>query len=46
MPRHKLTLEEQLRGTEKALANPKTPERFRPSMQKSAEQLRKQLQKK
>jgi hypothetical protein len=42
MPRHKLTLEEQIRGVEKGLANPKTPKQFLPSMTRRLEQLKKQ----
>ncbi len=34
MARHKLTVEEQMRGLRKALKNPKTPKCFRPSMEK------------
>lgn len=32
MPRHKLNAEEQIRGLKKALANPKTPKQFLPSL--------------
>jgi hypothetical protein len=32
MPRHTLTIEEQIRGLERALANPKTPPQFLKSM--------------
>ena len=32
MARHKLTTAEQIRGLEKALANPKTPQAFRASI--------------
>jgi hypothetical protein len=32
--RHKLSVEEQVRGLRKALKNPKTPKCFRPSMEK------------
>jgi hypothetical protein len=39
MPRHQLTLDEQIRGTRKALANPKTPPQFRPSLEARLEQL-------
>jgi len=42
MARHKLTLEEQIRGCEKALANPKTPKQFLPSTRLRLEQLLKQ----
>jgi hypothetical protein len=44
MARHTLTLEEKIRGTEKALANPKTPKAFRPSMEFRLAQLREQLE--
>ena len=43
MARHILTQEEQLRGCEKALKNPKTPKVFIPSLQKRAEKLRADL---
>jgi len=39
MARHKLTHEEQLRGTRKALANPKTPKHLRPYLEKRLRQL-------
>lgn len=32
--RHKLTVAEQIRGTEKAIANPKTPAHLKPSLRK------------
>jgi hypothetical protein len=41
MPRHTLTIEEQIKGLEKALANPKTPPQFRKSLQARLAQLRK-----
>ena len=34
MARHKLTKEQSIRGLRKALANPKTPKQFRPSLKK------------
>jgi len=40
MPRHKLNTEEQIRGIEKALANPKTPKQFLPNLRKRLEQLK------
>lgn len=40
MPRHQLTPAEQIRGLEKALANPKTPPQFRPVMAKRLAKLR------
>jgi len=40
--KHKLTLEEQIRGTRKALANPKTPKQFLPSLRKRLKQLERQ----
>ncbi len=45
MPRHVLSIEEQLRGMEKALANPNTPKQFKPAMEARANELRKQLRK-
>jgi hypothetical protein len=42
MPRHALSRDEQIRGTEKALANPKTPKQLRPSLQKRLDELRAQ----
>jgi hypothetical protein len=42
MPRHKLTIAEQIEGTRKALANPKTPKQFLPSLQERLTQLEKQ----
>jgi hypothetical protein len=41
MARHTLTLEEQIRGTRKALENPKTPKQFLPSLRVRLEQLEK-----
>lgn len=40
MPRHVLNPEEQIRGIEKALANPKTPKQFLPNLRKRLEQLK------
>jgi len=40
MARHTLTKAEQIRGIEKALANPKTPAHFKPSMRKRLETLK------
>jgi len=37
--RHKLTKEEMLKGTRKALANPRTPTRLKPSLKKRLRQL-------
>jgi hypothetical protein len=42
MARHKLTLEEQIRGLRKALANPKTPKQFLKSLRARLEQLEEQ----
>jgi hypothetical protein len=42
MPRHKLSVQEQIRGTRKALANPKTPKQFLPSLKKRLSQLERQ----
>jgi exonuclease VII small subunit len=42
MPRHALTLDELIRGCEKALANPKTLKQFLASTRARLEQLRKQ----
>jgi hypothetical protein len=39
MPRHQLTREEQITGTRKALANPKTPKQFLPSLRERLKQL-------
>jgi len=39
VPRHTLTLDEKIAGTRKALANPKTPKQFLPSMKLRLEQL-------
>lgn len=39
--RHKLTVEEQIRGLKKAIANPKTPKGFLPGMRKRLEKLEK-----
>jgi len=43
MARHTLTLEEQIRGIEKALANPKTPKQFLPAMRARLEQLKRRV---
>lgn len=40
--RHKLTIEEQIRGTLKALANRKTPKQFLPSLRERLKQLERQ----
>lgn len=40
MPRHQLTPAEQIRGLEKALANPKTPPQFRRGMESRLAKLR------
>lgn len=40
MARHRLTREEQIRGLEKALANPKTPKQFLPAMRERLQQLK------
>ncbi len=40
MARHKLTLEAQLRGVEKALASRRCPPQLKPGLRKRAEQLR------
>lgn len=40
MPRHQLNAEEQIRGIEKALANPKTPKQFLPNLRKRLEKLK------
>jgi len=42
--RHKLTIEEQIRGTRKALANPNTPKQFLPSLRDRLHQLEGQLE--
>ncbi len=34
MARHKLTVEQQVRGLRKALANPRTPKQFKPGMRR------------
>lgn len=44
--RHKLTLEEQIRGARKALANRKTPKQFLPSLRERLKQLERQREKK
>lgn len=44
MPRHKLTLEEQIAGTRKALENPKTPKQFLPSLRDRLESLQHQME--
>lgn len=44
MPRHKLTIEEQIAGTRKALANPKTPKQFLPSLRDRLESLQRQME--
>lgn len=40
MARHTLSVDEQIRGAEKALANPKTPKQFLPSLRAKLEKLR------
>lgn len=40
--RHTLTREEQIRGTIKALKNPKTPKQFLPSLRDRLKQLERQ----
>lgn len=42
MPRHKLTVEEEIRGARKALANPKTPKQFLRSLRDRLKQLERQ----
>lgn len=39
MARHTLSIEEKIRGLEKAIANPKTPKQFLPSMKERLKQL-------
>jgi hypothetical protein len=39
MLRHKLNAEEQIRGIEKALVNPKTPKQFLPNLRKRLKEL-------
>jgi hypothetical protein len=46
MMRHVLTLEEQIRGLENALANPRTPSQFIESLQFRLEKLKTQLERK
>lgn len=41
--RHKLTKREQIEGIRKALANPKTPKQFLPSMRKRLDALERQI---
>ena len=43
MPRHKFTLSEQLRATERALNNPNTPKQLRDSLRARASRLRTQI---
>jgi hypothetical protein len=45
MPRHKFTLSEQLRGTERALNSSNTPKRLVESLRLRAGKLRKQIAK-
>jgi hypothetical protein len=45
MPRHKFTLSEQLRATERALNNPDTPKQLVESLRRRAGKLRKQIAK-
>jgi hypothetical protein len=40
MARHVLNTEEQIRGIEKALANPKTPKQFLPSLRERLAKLK------
>lgn len=40
MARHKLSKEQTIRGLEKALANPRTPKQFLPSMKKRLAKLK------
>jgi hypothetical protein len=40
MARHKLTVEQQIRGLEKALANPNTPKQFLPNMRERLAKLK------
>ena len=39
MARHKLTKEQTIRGLKKALANPRTPKQFKPSMRERLKKL-------
>jgi hypothetical protein len=41
MTRHKLTVDEQIKGTRKALDNPNTPKQFLPSLRDRLKQLQK-----
>ena len=43
MARHKLTVEQMIEGTRKALANPRTPKQFRSSLEQRLQQLLKQV---
>lgn len=43
MARHQLSVEEQIKGLEKALANPKTPKQFLASMRERLQQLKRRL---
>jgi hypothetical protein len=45
MPKHKFTLSEQLRATERALSNPNTPRQLVDSLRLRAGKLRKQIAK-
>jgi len=45
VPRHELTIEEQLDGIRKALKNPKTPKQFLRSMRERLKQLERQMEK-
>ena len=40
--RHKLTIEEQLRGVRGALENPRTPSQFRPALRRRLRELERQ----
>ena len=43
MPRHKLTLEQQLKGVRAAMRSPRTPLQLRKGLQRRAEELEKQI---
>ena len=46
MAKHKLSLEERVRGVRRALASPHTPSQLRSGLQQQLELLKKKLQKK
>lgn len=46
MPRHKLTVQERLRGTERALRSRRTPKHLKPGLRRYRKQLERELRQK